>query len=531
MEIPKLKVMIADDEELARKMLAASIDWDAFHMELTAEAVSGQDALALMEEQVPDILFTDIRMPYMDGMELCRIAAGKYPHIKIVILTAFKDFEYAHQSISLGVSYFLLKPINRRELKQIVMKLHEQIEAEKNQWLEFDHLKKILQKNFTSIRESFLVEFCESSTHSSLGEKQLRYYYPDGIPSYIQITLLTAHSPHVAELTEEERILQDMKNLEFIKNFIKNNTAVEILSDQKHHLMLICYSPQIQMVPLCEQIQRSIYQVSGHEILFGVGNSYYDFYRAADSYNEALEALKYSLHTQRPIIIYQNDLRVQGSVWHPSQAMIDDIKFYIKAGLTDSVQKQLPILYQDDAGNMLSLEHARMLSITLLSSAVNVANDIGIPLTELSSKDSSSYIQILLEPSSSGLKDQTVSFLVRLTAQIEAYRTSRSKSVLWEVLGYIQKEVTNPQLSLGYVADAFHMNDSYLSRIFKKELGFNFSKYLNRLRMEKAIELLNTTDLKAYQIAEAVGIPDAYYFSNCFKKYTGQSIREYRKGT
>lgn len=96
---------------------------------------------------------------------------------------------------------------------------------------------------------------------------------------------------------------------------------------------------------------------------------------------------------------------------------------------------------------------------------------------------------------------------------------------------YIQEEITNPSLSLGFVAEKFHMNDSYLSRIFKRELGFSFSKYLNRLRMERAIELLNTTDLKAYQIAESVGIPDAYYFSNCFKKYTGKSVRDYRKGT
>ena len=95
---------------------------------------------------------------------------------------------------------------------------------------------------------------------------------------------------------------------------------------------------------------------------------------------------------------------------------------------------------------------------------------------------------------------------------------------------YIQANLTDPSLSLGSVAELFHMNDSYLSRTFTKELGFSFSKYLNRLRMERAIVLLRTTDLKAYQIAESVGIPDAYFFSNCFKKYTGKSIRDYRKG-
>ena len=109
------KVIIADDEELARKMLITAADWQALNMEIIAEAVSGQDALSIMEEQLPDILFTDIKMPYMDGMELCHIVTRKYPHIKIVITTAFKDFDYAHQCISLGVSHFLLKPILRKQ--------------------------------------------------------------------------------------------------------------------------------------------------------------------------------------------------------------------------------------------------------------------------------------------------------------------------------------------------------------------------------------------------------------------------------
>ena len=162
-----LKVLIVDDEELARKMLLTGTDWRALHMEIIAEAVSGQDALAVMEEQLPDILFTDIKMPYMDGMELSNIVTRKYPHIRIVITTAFKDFDYAHQCISLGVSNFLLKPINKNDLVSTLLKLREQIENEKRQWFEFDHLKKILKKNYAFLRERFLLEFCENSTRSA----------------------------------------------------------------------------------------------------------------------------------------------------------------------------------------------------------------------------------------------------------------------------------------------------------------------------------------------------------------------------
>lgn len=526
------KVIIVDDEELARKMLITGTNWSALNMEIIAEAVSGQDALSIMEEQIPDILFTDIKMPYMDGMELCRIVTKRYPHIKIVITTAFKDFDYAHQCISLGVSHFLLKPINRNDLVSTLLKLREQMEKEKQQWLEFDHLKKILEKNYSFLRERFLLEFCENSTRSVSTEKQISYYFPNGIPPYIQVTLLEAHSSHSGNLTEEEHLLQDMKNLEFIKKHLEGMNDVEIFADNNHHLVLLTYSPKVQVVSLCEQLQRSIYQTSGNEILFGIGNHYDNFYKAEISWTEALESLKFSQYMpNQSIIIYQNDIHVQNTGWTSSPAELEDIKFYVKAGLPDSVQKLLPSLYMEPDGSPISLEHARILSMTLLSSAVNVANDIGIPLDGLFSDSGSSFLQILLEPTSQDLRSQTNTFLTRLATEIASYRTNKSKTVLWEVLQYIQTHLTDSSLSLGSVAEIFHMNDSYLSRTFTKELGFSFSKYLNRLRMEHAITLINTTDLKAYQIAEAVGIPDAYYFSNCFKKYTGKSIRDYRKGT
>lgn len=436
------KVIIVDDEELARKMLITSTNWGALNMEIIAEAVSGQDALSIMEEQIPDFLFTDIKMPYMDGLELSRIVTKRYPHIKIVITTAFKDFDYAHQCISLGVSHFLLKPINRNDLVSTLFKLREQIEPEKQQWLEFDHLKKILKK----------------------------------------------------------------------------------FADNNHHLVLLTYSPDVQVVSLCEQLQHSIYQTSGNEILFGIGNHYDNFYKAETSWLEALESLKFSRYMpNQPIIIYQNDIHVQNIGWTSSPAELEDIKFYIKAGLPDSIQKVLSSLCMEPDGNLISLEHAHILSMTLLSSADNVANDIGIPLNGIFSDSGSFFLQILLEPTSQDLYNQTSAFLTRLASEIAAYRTNRSKTILWEVLQYIQSHLTDPSLSLGSIAETFHMNDSYLSRTFTKELGFSFSKYLNRLRMKHAITLLNTTDLKAYQIAEVVGLP--YPIPD---RKNNQNPREYR---
>lgn len=526
----KLKVMIVDDEEFARKFIISSLNWEAFGLEIISEAASGLEALAAFEEQTPDIIFMDIKMPYMNGLELSHFVLQKYPHIKIVILTAFKDFDYAQKSIQIGVSHFLLKPVNPVELQSTVLKLKEQIAGEKRQWFELDHLKKLLKDNYTFLRERFLLDFLENNVPSSVSLRQLSYYYPERIPDYIQVTLLEARSPSFLELSEEERLLQDMKTLEFIKNHLGGNDHIEVLTDQKHHVILLSYSPEVQLVPLCEQLQCSIQQLSGIHLSFGVGNAYHDFYQMGLSFQESLEALKFSQYMpNQSITIYQNDIHVQNSSWHMERSSIEDVQFYIKAGLTEPLNEILPTLYLDAAGNLIHLDNARILSMSLLSAGISVVNDIGIPLNELSEHETRSFLPILLETTSGALRSGTISYLNQLTASIASYRSSRSKSVLWDILQFIRKEMNNPELSLNAVADHFHMNSSYLSRTFTKELGFSFSKYLNRLRMEQAIQMMNTTDLKAYQIAEAVGIPDAYYFSNCFKKYTGKSIRDYKR--
>jgi len=524
------KVMIVDDEELARKFVISSLDWEHFGLEIIAEASSGLEAMTVLEEQTPDIIFMDIRMPYMNGLELSQFILRRYPQIKIVILTAFKDFEYAQKSIHIGVSHFLLKPINPTELTATVLKLKEQITEEKRQWFELDHLRKLLKSNYSFLRERFLLDYMENGTSMPLSPQQLSYYFLQGVPDYIQVTLLEARSASFLEASEEERLLQDMKHLEFIKSRLGDEKRTEVLTDQKHHVILLSYSPEIQMVPLCEQLQHSIRQLSGAHLMFGIGNAYHSFSQLNLSFQESLEALKFSQYMpSQSITIYQNDIHVQNSSWHMERSSLEDVQFYIKAGLSEPLNELLPALYLDTEGRLISPDNARILSMSLLSAGINVANDIGIPLQELFDQEARSFLPILLENTSNALQSGTLLYLNRLTASIASYRSSRSKSVLWDIIQYVQKEMSNPELTLNAVAEKFHMNGSYLSRTFTKELGFSFSKYLNRLRMERAIELLSTTDLKAYQIAEAVGIPDAYYFSNCFKKYTGKSIRDYKK--
>lgn len=525
----KLTVMIVDDEELSRKFLLNSLEAPELNLDIIAEADSGLEALSILEDQTPDVVFTDIKMPYMDGLELSQLILKKYPHIKIVILTAFKDFDYAQKSIRIGVTHFLLKPINRMELQNTITTLNERVQAERRQWEELDEMKALLKNNYQILRERFLLDILENKASNTLSESHIAYYYPDGMPSYIQVTLLEIYPIKNNSITEEQLLLQDMKNLQFVRNYLKNDSRLEFFTDQSHHLILLSYSPDIRMASLGEQLQRAIHQTSGLEVFLGIGNGYSDFYQLGHSYQEGLDALKFGRHTpNQTITIYEDDLHVENNTWHPAENFITDLQFYIKAGLLPELDKLLAVLYLDNSGNLLDLDHARILSITLLSTALNVINDLGLPMHELYEQIYNCFPALWEEDNCSSIRNLTNSRLKNITRTIADYRSDKSKSILWDILQYVRTEMSNPALNLSGVAEKFHMNESYLSRTLKKELGFGFSKYLNRLRMEYALQLINSTDMKAYQIAEAVGIPDAYYFSNCFKKYTGKSIREYK---
>ena len=123
-----LKVLIVDDEYLIRNLLKLRINWDEYGMTVVGEASNAREALDMIDEYMPDIIFTDICMPYMDGIEFSKIALERYPDIKILILTGHDEFEYARRSIKIGVSDFILKPINVNEIEKSLLKLKKKIE-------------------------------------------------------------------------------------------------------------------------------------------------------------------------------------------------------------------------------------------------------------------------------------------------------------------------------------------------------------------------------------------------------------------
>ena len=156
------RVMLIDDEESARKLMRASINWESLNMEVVGEAASGIEAINVIDDMKPDIAFVDISMPFMNGIEFTEVATKRYPNLIIIIMTAFDQFEYARKCVSLPVFEYMLKPIIRSEvqevLKKVKKKLDERTDKEDNQDTEpsgemeassIDQIKKYIEANYT----------------------------------------------------------------------------------------------------------------------------------------------------------------------------------------------------------------------------------------------------------------------------------------------------------------------------------------------------------------------------------------------
>ena len=156
------KVMIIDDEKSLRNLLKITIDWKSLGLEVVGDAASGIEAINIIDELKPDIAFVDIRMPFMDGIEFSRVATKQYPELKIVILTAFDDFEYARKCVGLGISEYLMKPIVRSEITEVLIKIVKELDIRGPQKTADEYGEEVTPSGMNKIKQYIYENYTDS---------------------------------------------------------------------------------------------------------------------------------------------------------------------------------------------------------------------------------------------------------------------------------------------------------------------------------------------------------------------------------
>lgn len=530
------RLIIVDDDEVICSGLRYGIKWEENDITVVGNAYDGEAALQLIKKEIPDIVLLDINLPFLDGLELSSIIRQEYPDIKIILLTAYEEFEYAKKAVKLQVFDYITKPFDNQKVLEAVCKAKENLIRERE-------IKERIKEGLPLIKERYL---CKLLTRSIPPEKELkiRKFIDLSDESYFGVAILSIRSYYLNSADNDiPKINAMIINHEFMKQKIYSSVQ-ELLDDSK----VICFifgENEIVMIfkdfavkEKCEQymdeianeIKTGINIYDEYYLTISLGTVYWGFYNIAKSYEEAKMALEHCWHFEKRSIIRISDIdTLQNKTDLNISEIQKEIIYSIKLGQTEEVSSQIIHLFQAlrDAKN-LSFSYVQMVALETVFLAYKAMDEeeyYGSRLIHLSDDVIPQVIRLKnIDEIMRWIKKK----LVELTEILSEKRRSDAERIIEKAVFYLEDNFSNPNLTLNEVASYIHLSPTYFSTLFRQIKDVNFSDYLETLRINKAIEFFKTTELKIYEVAYRVGYNSPQYFSICFKKITGNTPSEFK---
>jgi two-component system response regulator YesN len=530
------KLIIVDDEEEVRKGIIQKIDWASFGFDIPREAENGRDALDLIEENVPDAVITDITMPVMDGLKLSSIISECYPTVKIVILTGFDEFKFAQQAIRYGVIDYILKPVLPKDINNLMTRLRNIIDEEVSQKEDINRLRSHYIKSLPIIREKFLTQLVTGSLSRAETDRRIQMYDVKlkGSTFMVAAAAIDAESMERSGYGGDDSELCKFAILNISKEIIEKYPSGEAFFHDDNLVFILGSEDKdknyllTKTISLLDEIRFNIKKYLKIDISIGLGSMSNSVNKLKESYKNALSALEYKRLIGVNKVIYIEDLEPQST---------DDIIFdeekenqlisSIKFGSEKDVLEAIRDIFDDIIRPTLTLKDYQLYFLEIVATLSRLGRkfqvDIG-QMLEVSNINAEIQKYTTLEE----IKEWIEKICIELNKTISSRMQTKTQMLLEKAKDYINKNYSDDTLSLQKLADHLYISACYLSMIFKKEADETFLKYLVRVRLNAAKDLLRNTDLRTAEIAERVGYPDINYFSFFFKKNVGMSPREYR---
>lgn len=532
------KILLVDDEEEVRTGIMKKIEWEKLGFHLVGDAENGKDALEKITQLEPDLLLTDIRMPYMDGLELARRAKAERDSIEVVFFSGFDEFEYAQRAIKLNAIEFILKPIDEEELTELLRKLKLQMDEKLAQARDISMLRENYRRTLPILREYFLNELVSGKLS---GEEILKGFDTYEIPvkeaeSWAVVTM----DIQVQEGEEELLPLHLEKELFSVSVW---KLAKERLGEEyRYTVFLNGAAPRVQilfgldrdrvMEPLIHRLRQIGYdcrRILGLEITIGIGRAYANPEQIARSCKESREAVGYRSILGNLIPIYIRDVEnVEEEILTFDEKKEQHLLEAVKFGTREEIQREVDNLVDD-------MEHARVHSSQCQIYLIAIFHGLTklMQQNELDTEDvwggERTYYNVLERlMTAHNIRNFLNNTCQAINEQISRGRKESIAGLVEQAKQYLELHYGEAELSAEAVCSYLHISNTYFSTIFKKETGENYIAWLTNLRLEKARDLLLQTEDKTYRIAAKVGYPEPNYFSHVFKKKYGLSPSKYR---
>ena len=526
------KVIIVDDESAVRERLFKQLLNFKDDFEVVGQFENGFDALIGGTQFSPDLLITDIKMPYIDGIELIKRMKQELPLLQTIIISGFDSFDYAKQAIALGVIGYISKPITLGELEETLKKAKIELDKKNNVDNDIEDLKKRASSGLKLMQNSDLSKLI---TLKDIPENFKEKLIADGINLDYKYTILAAidFDDQITQISYDKMELVNFHLEKYIQDEFSDSDISTVLFDNSSEFGLFILSNlPIEKESLQERLVRVLAKIKRAckvEMSIGLSETKEDTEKKSyrELYRHALRTLEYRTVIGSNIVIFFGDIsKNKTTTGKVDENEFKNITYEVLYGDLQNAKDRINKLL-----NTITADNFKETYLFILNNLIDSLLKACVSLQSLF-QEYMTYEGIVEKSYKIKSSEQLFAFIDDLVNHIDQInknsRQSGVDSSYRQILNFINNNYPNSLLSLEDVAKELGYSVSYVSLILKRN-NTTFTKYLTDVRMEKAKALLLDTDKKLLSIANEVGYDDPYYFSHCFKKNTGISPQEYRK--
>lgn len=537
------RLLVVEDEEMIRNKIIYNTNWKEHGFVEVLQASNGMEALDIVRKNNIDIVITDIQMPEMNGIELIREIKSLNRGIKCIIITAYAEFEYAKESVKLNVNDYILKPFKSKDLLDIVKKLSEEINRERNERVEVENLRRQLRENKKALREKLFNDLLSNSYIGEI-ESDLNYLELSKLRNreyFIAVININNFMELIIEEDEEQKYIVNLSFYNLVTKFLtylekdssdtsEDKLVYSVINYKIDQLVIVVYEDIDKFTSAFEDLIKLGRMELGFCITIGIGNKYKNLTDVHISYREACSAALLDRVYGREIVYIFNDLNFGNKVYSKQLHILGDTKLYddLKIGAFPEIKNDIVDIITQIKSSKLELDAINTIIYNVVLLSCKTINELGYDIFEIMGEDFNLHFDVKEINNLVQLEEWLLSFFYKVNEYINQKRSNRNQKLLSKVKDYVDGNY-NENITLTSISKDFGISSGYLSVLFNDYIGQNFIDYLTNLRIQSAKNLLKRTDLKIYEIADRVGYRDAYYFSTAFKKIVGINPTDYRE--
>ena len=537
-----LKTFLAEDEIVVRENIKKMVPWEQYGFELVGEASDGEMALPLIKKLKPDLLITDIKMPFMDGLTLCKVVKKELPDIKIVILSGYDDFNYAKEAIGIGVEDYLLKPITKNAFLERLCEIRSRYEYEKSQREYYEQFHREMQEYEQNSSRDFFEGLISGTMDMGEMYERADKLGLDIVAEAYNILIFTLESENAAAGQSETYSEWEARALEKIEGLFADHSYAMLFRNNVFSYGVLVKEQKDNPGKNTRDCVESIREIlsdapAGQPWFIAAGELVERLSNMKHSYNTAAQtyARRYLYDGH---ILYYRDLKEE-------ELAKDDGRYLKKVDINAMdpaiIQKFLGSGLKEETGNfvrdyfhaigkepMTSMVFRSYVILNVRFSVLSFLNRMGYCASALEESDT----EDALEQGGASM-EAAMAYAEKILQKAIEIRDENSgnknRDILENSIEYIKTHYMDENMSLNAVAQVANISANHFSALFSQNIGQTFIEYLTGIRMEHAKELLRCTGKRASEIALEVGYKDSHYFSYLFKKTQGMTPSDYRK--